>query len=248
MNNNYDIIILGGGLVGASLALALSRGAQRVALLEHRPPRLDGLAQPDDWDARVYAISPANRRFLAELDAWPEMERVGTVAGMDVRGDAGGRIEFDAAASGADALAWIVENRWLLAAIWRRLADAGVDIVTPAEAVALHTDARAARLTLADGREFVAKLVVGCDGANSWLRQQKQIGASVDPYGHSGVVAAPASPRSPTSRSPTSPASSTTATSPANGSVAMRCWPTCHCRSGGCRWCGRPPRRTNCWR
>lgn len=189
MNNHYDIIILGGGLVGASLALALSRSAHRIALLEHRPPRLDGLDRPDDWDARVYAISPANRRFLDELDAWPDMSRVGTVAGMDVRGDAGGRIEFDAESSGAPALTWIVENRWLLASIWQRLADAGVDVITPAEAVALDTDAKQARLTLAGGRVLAAKLIVGCDGANSWLRQQKQIGAAVDPYGHSGVVA-----------------------------------------------------------
>ncbi|XLM19812.1 ubiquinone biosynthesis protein UbiH, partial [Chromobacterium piscinae] len=70
------------------------------------------------WDARVYAVSPANRRFLESLGAWPGMERVGTIAAMDVRGDAGGRIEFSARDADADALAWIVENRWLLAALW----------------------------------------------------------------------------------------------------------------------------------
>ena len=189
MNTHFDILILGGGLVGASLALALSGGRQRVALLETRPPQVDGLDRDDDWDARVYAGSPANRRFLQQLEAWPADDRVGMVTTMDVRGDAGGRIRFDAAEAGGEALAWIVENRWLLAAIWRRLADSDVELLDPAEATAFASDARGATLTLAGGRTLGARLVIGCDGANSWLRREVGIGAAVSPYGHSGVVA-----------------------------------------------------------
>ncbi|RBH37076.1 ubiquinone biosynthesis protein UbiH, partial [Pseudomonas sp. MWU13-2860] len=111
----YDVIVVGGGLVGASLALALERAGKSVALLEGRPPRLEGLEQ--GWDARIYAVSPANRRFLESLDAWPGAERLGAIEAMDVRGDAGGRIEFAASDAGEPALAWIAENRWLLAAL-----------------------------------------------------------------------------------------------------------------------------------
>ncbi|WP_256477561.1 UbiH/UbiF family hydroxylase [Chromobacterium sp. S0633] len=183
----YDVIVVGGGLVGASLALALDRAGKRVALLEGRPPELQDLDQ--GWDARIYAVSPANRRFLESLDAWPGAERLGAIEAMDVRGDAGGRIEFAASDAGEPALAWIAENRWLLAALWRRLAASSVDCLTGVLPQTLSADALGAELTLEDGRRLSAALLVGADGANSWVREQAGLNASVKPYGQSGVVA-----------------------------------------------------------
>lgn len=183
----YDVIVVGGGLVGASLALALERAGKSVALLEGRPPRLEGLEQ--GWDARIYAVSPANRRFLESLDAWPGAERLGAIEAMDVRGDAGGRIEFAASDAGEPALAWIAENRWLLAALWRRLAASGVDCLTGVLPQTLRADALGAELELEDGRRLSAALLVGADGANSWVREQAGLDVSVKPYRQSGVVA-----------------------------------------------------------
>lgn len=87
----YDTLIIGGGLVGAAMAVALKQQQRRVALLEIRPPTTDAERLEKGWDARIYAISPVNRQFLQSLHAWPSESRIQPVARMDVRGDGGGR-------------------------------------------------------------------------------------------------------------------------------------------------------------
>ena len=184
----YDTLIIGGGLVGAAMAVALKQQQRRVALLEIRPPATDAERLEQGWDARIYAISPANRQFLQSLHAWPSESRIQPVARMDVRGDGGGRIEFAAADIQADRLTSIAENRWLLAALWRQIEALEIPVFTEA-AAAIHTDIEAATLTLANGETLKARLMIGADGANSWVRAQAVIAVQENAYGHHGVVA-----------------------------------------------------------
>ena len=184
----YDTLIIGGGLVGAAMAVALKQQQRRVALLEIRPPTTDAERLEKGWDARIYAISPANRQFLQSLHAWPSESRIQPVARMDVRGDGGGRIEFAAADIQADRLTSIAENRWLLAALWRQIEALEIPVFTEA-AAAIHTDVEAATLTLPNGETLKTRLIIGADGTNSWVRAQAGITVQENAYGHHGVVA-----------------------------------------------------------
>ncbi|MFC3873528.1 FAD-dependent monooxygenase [Neisseria musculi] len=185
---DYEIVIIGGGLVGAAAAVALKQQGRGVALLETRPPAVDDDAAKSGWDARIYAVNPANRAFLQSLGAWPSEERVQAVRRMDVRGDNGGHIEFSAAEAGVPQLASIIENHGLQAALWRQVRALGIPVVTEA-AASLSAGVQTASLTLQSGKTLTAQLIVGADGANSWVRAQVGITVKETPYGQHGVVA-----------------------------------------------------------
>lgn len=184
----YDIIIIGGGLVGAAAALSLKQQGRNVVVLEICPPSAEPAKLQQTWDARIYAISPANQAFLQLLNAWPDESRIQAVQKMDVRGDHGGRIEFNAADIHASRLTSIVENRWLLAALWQQIRALDIPVIC-ARASALETDIETATLTLDTGETLSAKLIIGADGASSWLRTQAGIRVNEKPYHHHGVVA-----------------------------------------------------------
>ena len=184
---NFDIVIVGGGLAGLSLAAALRRSSLSVALIESQAPGFSA-----DWDSRVYAISPANARVLDELGAWRHMDatRMQAVAEMEVHGDAGGRLNFSAYGVGASELAWILESSLMQRELWETVKRQGkLTLLCPARPRDLMLAPDAAVLTLDDGRQIKARLVVGADGAESWTRGAAGIEVRFDPYDQLGVVA-----------------------------------------------------------
>ena len=102
---NFDVVIVGGGLAGLSLACALRDTPLKIALVEAKAPHC-----PAGWDARVYAISPANARFLADIGVWKHLDpaRYAPVRAMEVYGDEGGRLDLSAYDTGVEELAWIM--------------------------------------------------------------------------------------------------------------------------------------------
>lgn len=187
-----DVIVVGGGLVGTSLAIALARTGAEVALIEPQPP--EGMAGNDEsWDTRVYAISPGSAAFLESCGAWPRLagERIARVESMQVFGDGpGARLEFNAYDCGLRELAFIVEMRALNHALWHELrATENVRVHAPARCATLARELDTAILTLADGATLTAQLIVAADGADSWVRRTAGIAARPVPYGQLGVVA-----------------------------------------------------------
>jgi ubiquinone biosynthesis UbiH/UbiF/VisC/COQ6 family hydroxylase len=185
----FDALVVGGGLAGAALARAL-RGS-RVALLAQSRPAPP--AVNDGFDSRVYAISPGNAAFLAQIGAWGSIPagRLTPVHAMRVYGDDGrSLIEFDAWEAGVEELAWIVEDALLQEALWRDLeAQQGLRVFVPAECERLETSAERAVLALRDGRALEASLVVGADGAQSFVRARMAIACDEQGYGQTAVVA-----------------------------------------------------------
>lgn len=191
MPDHCDVAIVGGGLVGASLALALQPSALQVALIEPQAPA----AAPVDgaWDSRVYAISPGNAAFLQDLGVWSRLDpqRVQRVETMAIAGDRrDSRLQFSAYDAGLPELAYIVESGAMQRAMLEVIADSnGIRMICPAQAAGLAISEQSAQITLADGASLDAQLVVGTDGRDSLVRREAGIDATISEYRQSGVVA-----------------------------------------------------------
>jgi 2-octaprenylphenol hydroxylase len=183
----FDVVIVGGGLAGLSLACALRDTRLKIALVEGRAP-----TPASGWDARVYAISPANADFLKEIGAWKHLdpERIAPIHAMKIFGDGGARLDFSAYDSGVAQLGWILESSLMACELWESAKrQSNLTLLCPASpsAVAMHEDAT--RLTLGDGMMLSAKLLVGADGRDSWVRETTGLPSVNTPYGEMGLVA-----------------------------------------------------------
>jgi ubiquinone biosynthesis UbiH/UbiF/VisC/COQ6 family hydroxylase len=192
MSIQSDVCIIGAGAIGKTAALALARDGMRVNLVA--PAASDNNSrQSKDWDQRVYALNHGARELLSSIRVWDAMDktRIAAVDAMEVHGDgdSAGHIGFDAYASRTDALAWIVEDQNLNRALDDALKFAnGVQIIH-GHAVRLQASEQHASVSLNDGDQILASLVIGADGANSWVRAQADIGISYRSYDKRAVVA-----------------------------------------------------------
>jgi 2-polyprenylphenol 6-hydroxylase len=177
-------------LVGLCLVRALADSGLRLALVERSRP--SPAADTGDWDARVYAISPATETLLRGLGAWPmAADRTAPVTRMRVFGDRpGSELCFSAYEAHVSRLATIVESSVLMAALRERMdSQPNLTLFSPAVCAAVYWGTSLATLRLESGEELPAKLLVAADGADSWLRGQAGLAVSESAYGQTAVVA-----------------------------------------------------------
>ncbi|MFZ5558266.1 MAG: UbiH/UbiF family hydroxylase [Pseudomonadota bacterium] len=185
-----DVVIVGGALVGTAAARALAGTGLRLVLLDAAPPPA---APAGAFDPRVYAISPGSQALLAELGAWPAMdhERIAIVERMRIFGDDGrAELAFSAFDAGRAELAWIVEAAAIQAALEQVLAgQPNLTVLRPDRPAELAWTADGLQLTTEGGAAIRTRLVLGADGADSWVRDRAAISVSRRDYAQQGVVA-----------------------------------------------------------
>jgi 2-octaprenylphenol hydroxylase len=177
MSVQYDVVIIGGGMVGLTLACALGNSPLKVAVVEAGLPETEWPAE--SIGLRVSAITHASRRIFNALGAWEGMveRRVTSYGEMHVW-DAGGdgEIHFDSAEAGQPSLGYIIENRVIQAALLERLDHLdNIELISPHRWQQWHDADGRLSISLDDGRELHARLLVGADGARSAVRERAGI-------------------------------------------------------------------------
>ena len=190
-NMHYDIVVAGGGMVGASLALAIAPLGLRVAIVE--PVARDAAGQPS-FDDRTTALSRSSQRMFEAMGLWDDIVAAATPIERIHVSDRGrfGFSHIDAEEQGVEALGYVVINRVLGRVLQAALADLdGLEVLCPARIMAAETGTERVRVTIdEDGKAALLNcdLLVAADGANSTVRDMIGITADQVAYGQRAVI------------------------------------------------------------
>jgi len=192
MNKRYDVLIVGGGMVGATIACALGGSGLSVGVVEYRYPQ--GFDPDQPHDLRVSAISVASQNVIDMVGAWEGIiaRRSCPYQRMKVweANEARAATEFNSEGISYPYLGHIVENRVIQLALLERMAAFdNVELICPAQTEAIDYSPGASVVRLADGTELVGRLLVAADGGESRVRQAAGIGVHKWDYEQNALVA-----------------------------------------------------------
>jgi len=188
-NNTFDVIVVGAGMVGLSLVAALAPLKLKIAIVDQTAP-----AEKDSWtgrDPRVSAIVKSSELFLKKTGAWDYIiqERFCSFYGMDVwEQDGTANIQFDAADAGEQNLGYIIENRVMQWALQQNIKQhQNVSWFCP-QTISDFKKNKHWHMTLANGLEIEGELLIGADGAKSFVREKLGMEVVIKDLGHHAIV------------------------------------------------------------
>ncbi|MBN2760253.1 MAG: FAD-dependent monooxygenase [Rhodobacteraceae bacterium] len=194
MTYDADILIVGGGLNGPALALALAKAGLNVTIVDALPR--DTRAQAG-FDGRSYALALASVRVLDGIGLWPNvadhaqpMLKIVASDGRAGEGAAPFFLQFDHAEIEEGPMGHMLEDRYLRPALIAAMDEAGITQLSGETVVAQEVGLQGVTVTLASGRDLRARLLVGCDGRDSGTAQRAGIRRTGWDYGQTGLVCA----------------------------------------------------------
>ncbi len=197
MNQQFDLVIIGGGMVGTSLACALANSSLKIALVETQLPSAPTTTPSEvgHVDMRVSALNRSSERFLSNIGAWANMPKQRRSAYDKMRiwdGVGTGHIQFDALELGEGHLGHIVENRITAQALINQLQQArNVQVFAPntvQEIENLEYAENRYLVQLDNGQSISTPLIVAADGARSFVRNWAKFDMREWDYDHHGLV------------------------------------------------------------
>jgi 2-octaprenyl-6-methoxyphenol hydroxylase len=194
MEKYADIVIVGGGLNGPALALALAKSGFRVVVVDARV----ATARADvGFDGRAYALAVASKRLLEVIGVWPRLEgrvqpilQIKASDGVAGQGPAPFFLTFDHAEMEEGPMGFMAEDRLLYAAFLAAMAEVGIELISGETVVSQEVTAQGAEVILASGRVVRGSVLIGCDGRGSGVAARAGIGRTGWRYGQTALVTA----------------------------------------------------------
>ncbi|HEX2548263.1 MAG TPA: FAD-dependent monooxygenase, partial [Gammaproteobacteria bacterium] len=186
----YDAVIVGGGIVGTMTALLLAKETSlRIALIEQKPFSLHW--HPDQYGERTSAISLATKSIFEKVECFAAMEkkRIFPYRKMHVWDiEDKGELHFSATDTKEKCLGYMIEDEVMRIALFEKLQQSSVDILSPYHLQAIHKKDLYVELVSGDHNVIHTKLLIGADGANSWVRETLQISYKNLDYDQTAVI------------------------------------------------------------
>lgn len=192
MQNTFEVAVIGGGITGLASALTLSQSGLSVALIS---PEQNNITQ-ENFDSRIYALSPSNVQLLKNLRIWDSMDlsRVCPISDMRIMGDEThntryqGVLNFNAYSAHQTELAWMVEQNNVQKSLYQAIQFAPNITLFNTSAHSLNINENQVKITTKSDQTINAELLIGCDGAQSWTRSALSIDKDIFDYEQSGVI------------------------------------------------------------